>query len=250
MSSAAAGKLQQEWSKLQPEEVLSRAVRKFGISHLAFASSFGAEDQVIIDMICRHGLDIPVFTIDTGRLPQETYDLLDATRMHYGISMEVLFPERAPVEDMLQRFGANLFYDSVEKRRMCCRTRKVQPLERRLSSLDAWICGLRREQSVTRTGTGVVEWDEAFGLFKINPLAAFTEAEVFGYLLRHNVPSNALHRKGYPSIGCAPCTRAVEPGADIRSGRWWWEEAEHRECGLHVPNTNEKKSEHEPSRQA
>jgi phosphoadenosine phosphosulfate reductase len=233
MNREAVEKLNLELSGKTPQEILRRTVDFFGAPKTAFASSFGAEDQVITDILQKEALQVPVFTLDTGRLPQETYDVLDATRGRYGIEVEVLFPETGAVETMVTHHGPNLFYQSVELRRECCRVRKVQPLAKKLSTLTAWICGLRREQSVTRTAVAAVEWDGAFGLYKINPLAEVSEAWVWQYINEHAVPANALHDQGYPSIGCLPCTRAVKPGEDVRAGRWWWEIAEHRECGLH-----------------
>ncbi|TLU82430.1 MAG: phosphoadenylyl-sulfate reductase [Chlorobium sp.] len=233
MSRERARVLSGELSGKAPEEILRWAAAFFEPEACAFATSFGAEDQVITDLLEKEKLQIPLFTLDTGRLPQETYDLLDATRQRYGIQIEVLFPEAPEVQTMQTRYGANLFYQSIELRRECCRIRKVQPLSRKLSTLKGWICGLRREQSVTRTAIDPVEWDESFGLYKINPLAEMTETTLWEYILKHNVPVNALHDKGYPSIGCAPCTRAIKPGEDIRAGRWWWEIPEHKECGLH-----------------
>ncbi len=226
-------KLNQVLAGKPPETILRYASDLFGAESIAFASSFGAEDQVITDMIHREHLGIPVFTLDTGRLPEETYDLMAATGKQYEIGIEVLFPERAAVEAMVTENGPNLFYESIEKRKECCRVRKVEPLRRKLSSLKAWVCGLRREQSVTRTGVAPIEWDEAFGLYKINPLADVTEAWVWEYIRTNGVPYNTLHDHGYPSIGCAPCSRAILPGEDVRAGRWWWEQAVHRECGLH-----------------
>ncbi|NMW20879.1 MAG: phosphoadenylyl-sulfate reductase [Chlorobiaceae bacterium] len=233
MSREAVETLSLELAGKTPEEIIHRAVEFFDTASTALASSFGAEDQVITDILHKEKLQVPVFTLDTGRLPQESYDVLDATRKHYSIEVEVLFPETSAVEAMVRRHGANLFYESVELRRECCRIRKVQPLTRKLATLKAWICGLRREQSVTRTAVAPVEWDAAFGLYKINPLAEVSEAWVWDYIKKHSVPFNALHEQGYPSIGCAPCTRPIKPGEDIRAGRWWWEIAEHRECGLH-----------------
>jgi phosphoadenosine phosphosulfate reductase len=233
MSREIAEKLSNELSGKSPEEILRWAAGFFCAGECALASSLGAEDQVITDMLHQEKLPIPVFTLDTGRLPQETYDVLEATRKRYGIEVEVLVPETSPLEAMLMRYGPNLFYESVELRRECCRIRKVQPLKKKLLTLKAWICGLRREQSVTRTAIAPVEWDESFGLYKINPLAEVTEATVWEYIRKHNVPFNILHDQGYPSIGCAPCTRAIKPGEDVRAGRWWWEIPEHRECGLH-----------------
>ncbi len=233
MSREDAGRLSKELSGKSPEEILLWASDFFQAGESAFASSLGAEDQVITDMLMRERLPIPIFTLDTGRLPQESYDLLDATRKRYGIQIDVLFPEASQVEPMLLRHGSNLFYESVELRRECCRIRKVVPLAKKLSTLKGWICGLRREQSVTRTAIAPVEWDESFGLYKVNPLADMTEAALWEYIKSNNVPVNALHHRGYPSIGCAPCTRAINPGEDIRAGRWWWELPEHKECGLH-----------------
>ena len=233
MSRETVEKLSLELSGKTPDEIIRRAVEFFGAGSTALASSFGAEDQVITDILHHEKLHVPVFTLDTGRLPQETYDVLDATRNRYCINIEVLFPETSAVQALVTSYGANLFYESVELRRECCRIRKVQPLGKKLSILKAWICGLRREQSVTRTAVAPVEWDAAFGLYKINPLAEVSEAWVWDYIKNKSVPYNALHDRGYPSIGCAPCTRAVKPGEDIRAGRWWWEIAEHRECGLH-----------------
>jgi phosphoadenosine phosphosulfate reductase len=228
--------LNHEWAGKPPEAVLRLAAEAFGAKGIAFSTSLGAEDQVIADLLHREALQVPLFSLDTGRLPQETYDLLDETRRRYGTSIEVLFPETASVEKMVSLSGANLFYESIENRRECCRVRKVESLKRKLSTLDAWICGLRREQSVTRQGVDVIEWDESFGLVKVNPLADVSEAWVWEYIRKHDVPYNRLHDRGYPSIGCAPCTRAVKPGEDVRAGRWWWEQAEHRECGLHRHN--------------
>ncbi|MFW5769056.1 MAG: phosphoadenylyl-sulfate reductase, partial [Spirochaetota bacterium] len=177
--------------------------------------------------------EVPVFTLDTGRLFQETYDLIEETARKYGLEIEVLFPDRSEIESMVKEHGPNLFYYSVENRKLCCRLRKVHPLRRRLSELDAWICGLRREQSVTRTDIHPVEYDEANGLVKINPLVDWTEDRMHAYIREHSVPYNKLHDKGYPSIGCRPCTRAVKESEDVRAGRWWWENPESRECGLH-----------------
>jgi phosphoadenosine phosphosulfate reductase len=233
MSRQRVEQLNRELTGKSPEEILRSAVDFFGAASTALASSFGAEDQVITDMLHREKIPVTVFTLDTGRLHQETYDVYDATRKHYGIKIEALFPETLALEEMLALHGPNLFYESVEQRRECCRIRKVLPLTGKLSTLKAWICGLRREQSVTRTAIAPVEWDSAFGLYKINPLAEVSEAWVWDYIKTHDVPYNRLHDKGYPSIGCAPCTRAVQPGEDVRAGRWWWEIAEHRECGLH-----------------
>lgn len=219
----------------RPDEVLGLALQAFGPRKMALATSFGAEDQVLTDMISRMVDEKPgIFTLDTRRLPQETLDTMAATRARYGVEIEVLFPDPAAVEAMSAAHGPDLFYKSVELRKLCCGVRKVEPLRRKLGTLKAWICGLRRDQAVTRAAVSKVEWDEANGLVKINPLADWSEAEVWAYIRERQVPYNQLHDQGYPSIGCAPCTRAVKPGEDARAGRWWWESPEHKECGLHA----------------
>lgn len=234
MSLETVEKLRKALRGKSPEEIIHDTLNYFGIENIAFASSFGAEDQVITDMLFKANRDAKIFTLDTGRLPQQTYDVMDATRLRYGIKIEALFPENAAVEAMVLKHGPNLFYDSVDNRKKCCQVRKVAPLKKKLSTLNAWICGLRREQSVTRTGVEVIEWDDAFQLFKLNPLVDYSEQNVWDYIRKHTVPYNKLHNQGYPSIGCAPCTRPVKPGEDIRAGRWWWENPEHKECGLHI----------------
>ncbi len=229
----SVAKLQEEAAGKSAQELLALVLTRFG-SRIALASSFSAEDQVITDMICRAVRRPPVFTLDTGRLPQETYDVMEETRDRYGLEIEVLFPDSRLVGDMVARKGPNLFYRSVDDRKLCCHVRKVEPLRRRLQHLDAWICGLRTGQSPTREKVQRVQRDETFDLIKINPLADWTTEQVWDYITEHNVPYNRLHDMGYPSIGCAPCTRAVGPGDDIRAGRWWWEMPEHKECGLHA----------------
>ena len=172
-------------------------------------------------------------SIDTGRLFPETYQLIDKTNLTYNIKLEVFFPDYREVQRMIREEGINLFYNSIESRHRCCQIRKLEPLARAFQGLDVWICGLRREQSVTRQDMQVVEWDEMHQLIKVNPLISWTEQQVWDYIKMHSVPYNKLHDRGYPSIGCEPCTRAVQPGEDVRSGRWWWESPDHRECGLH-----------------
>lgn len=226
-------KLDESLENLRAEEVLKWAFRIFS-DRVAIASSFGTEDMVLIDMAAKLNPSVRIFTIDTGRLPQETYDLIEDTIKKYGISIEAYFPDTDKTERLLREHGPNLFYESVELRQLCCHVRKVEPLKRALRSLDAWICGLRREQSVTRKDVRKVEIDEANGgIVKINPLAEWSNDEVWEYIRNYGVPYNKLHDEGYPSIGCAPCTRAVAPGEDIRAGRWWWENPEDKECGLH-----------------
>lgn len=200
---------------------------------MALASSLSIEDQVITDMLFSMSKEAKIFTIDTGRLPDETYKLIDQTNKRYDTKIDVYFPNNTKVETMVKTKGINLFYDSVENRKECCGVRKLEPLKRALSNLDAWICGLRREQSITRTNVEMVEQDETNGLIKINPLIDWTEENVWDYIKKNNVPYNELYKKNYLSIGCAPCTRAVLTGENIRSGRWWWENPETKECGLH-----------------
>jgi phosphoadenosine phosphosulfate reductase len=214
------------------ESIIRRAWETFG-SSLVFATSLAAEDQVITDIIARNRWPIPFVTLDTGRLFPGTYDLLAETEKRYGIRIKVFFPESAKVEEMVAEKGINLFCNSIEDRKRCCRVRKLEPLQRALSPYRAWICGLRREQSVTRAAIQAVEDDTAHGRVKINPLAAWTEQEVWGTIAARQVPYHPLHDQGFPSIGCACCTRAVKRTEDVRSGRWWWEQPEHKECGLH-----------------
>jgi phosphoadenosine phosphosulfate reductase len=225
--------LAQRAGPMPAEDVLRLALDTYGRS-VALSSSFGAEDMVLIDMLMKIDPQARIFTLDTGRLPQETYNVIDATRTKYGANVEVFFPQADAVQDMVARHGMNLFYHSVENRKLCCGVRKMEPLRRALSSLDAWITGLRREQSVTRTSVHKIEWDEGNALVKVNPLVDWTHDAVWKYIREHNVPYNALHDRGYPSIGCGPCTRAVQPGEHERAGRWWWEHPESKECGLHL----------------
>lgn len=215
-----------------PEEVLRYFLTEYK-GAVGLASSLGIEDQVLTDMICRIDSSVRIFTLDTGRLFPETYSLIERTNMTYGIRIEVFFPDFRSVEKMVAEHGMNLFYESIEKRRLCCHVRKLEPLKRAFAGLKVWICGLRHEQSVTRTDNRLVEWDETNGLLKVNPLIDWTEQQTWDYIRRQSVPYNKLHDQGFPSIGCQPCTRAVKPGEDIRAGRWWWEDPAHKECGLH-----------------
>jgi len=200
----------------------------------AFATSLGAEDMVLLDLIARHAPGIGVFTLDTGRLHPETYELLAKVGERYRTKVKVFFPEGAAVERLVKINGINGFYDSIAQRKSCCEVRKVEPLRRALAGKHAWLTGLRREQSPTRTEVQVEEHDPVFGLTKFNPLLEWSHFEIWSYLRRNEVPYNALHDRGFPSIGCAPCTRAIAPGEHPRSGRWWWEDADSKECGLHV----------------
>lgn len=215
------------------EEIVAWGVETFG-NEVAFACSFGAEDMVLLDLLLKARADAPVFLLDTGRLHQETYDLVEHARRHYGRGFTVYAPQARLLEGLLTEYGPNSFYESVEARKACCRVRKVEPLARALEGMRAWLTGLRREQSVTRTALPIVEADEAHGgILQINPLAAWREEQVWSYVRAHGLPTNALHERGFPSVGCAPCTRAVQKGEDVRAGRWWWELPEHKECGLH-----------------
>jgi len=214
------------------QEILAYVIGNFKES-LAFSTSLGAEDQAITHMIAGIDPQIYIFTLDTGRLFPETYDLLQITQMRYKVLINVFFPDRREVEDMVNTKGINLFYESIENRKLCCNVRKIQPLKRALEGVDFWISGLRREQSVTREDISVAEWDDLNKKIKINPLINWKSADLWDYIKANNIPYNPLHDQGYPSIGCLPCTRAVEPGEDIRAGRWWWENPEMKECGLH-----------------
>jgi len=203
-------------------------------SPAAFANSLGAEDMVLTDLIVKGKLPIEIFSLDTGRLPLETYDLMAEVQKHYKLKLKVYFPQSEEVESFVRNHGINAFYESVTLRKACCYARKVEPLRRALAGKRAWITGMRAEQAATRGNLAVREYDEGNGLEKFNPLADWSEKEIWTYIKQNAVPYNALHDKFYPSIGCAPCTRAISLGEDIRSGRWWWESPESKECGLHV----------------
>ncbi len=217
-----------------PQTVIGWALEQFH-PRIALASSLQAEDMVILDIAWKINPGIRVFTLDTGRLHEETYATMERIREKYGVAIESYFPDREAVEALEREKGFYSFRRSVEERKLCCGIRKVEPLGRALQGLDAWITGLRREQAVTRTTVGKVEFDGGQGgTIKVNPLADWSGKQVWEYIRSHHVPYNALHDLGYPSIGCAPCTRAIKPGEDIRAGRWWWEIPEGKECGLHV----------------
>jgi phosphoadenosine phosphosulfate reductase len=217
-----------------PQDVLRWSLERFE-PRIALGTSFAAEGIVLIDMLTRLTSRVRVFTLDTGRLTPESYAVMDAVRDRYGLAIDIFFPRTEAVEAMTREEGVNLFYRSVESRKRCCGVRKVEPLARALAGLDAWITGLRREQAETRAGVHKVEIDEAHGgIAKVNPLADWRWTDVWSYIRAHDLPYNALHDLGYPSIGCAPCTRAVRPDEDHRAGRWWWEaEQSAKECGLH-----------------
>jgi phosphoadenosine phosphosulfate reductase len=226
-------KLQEKAKGLDAQGIIRLAYQEFG-RKLVFATSLGEEDQVITDLISQVTSDIDIFTLDTGRLFQETYDLLDKTQKRYPkLKFKIYYPNTQHVETMVQEKGINLFYESIENRKLCCNVRKVEPLRRALLNADAWMVGLRRQQAVTRATLEIFEWDDANSKIKVNPLADWSLEDVHKYIKEHNLDVNPLHSKGFLSIGCACCTRAIKPGEDIRAGRWWWEQPEQKECGLH-----------------
>jgi len=235
-------KIADEMEMKSAHNILKWAIDTYGL-RIGLASSFGAEDLVLIDMMVKINKEkTKVFTLDTGRLNQETYDVIDEIRRKYGIQIIVYFPEQNEVEQMVRIKGMNLMYESVENRKLCCEIRKVHPLNRALYNLDGWITGLRREQTIMRSDVKKIEIDYSHdNIVKVNPLADWTHEMVWDYIHKNNVPYNKLHDIGYPSIGCEPCTRAVNPKEDPRSGRWWWENAAHKECGLHWDPTKQYK---------
>ncbi|MBL3520158.1 phosphoadenylyl-sulfate reductase [Arcobacter lanthieri] len=213
------------------EEVVSYFVKNF--KNTALSSSLAAEDQVLTDILLKIDKNVSIFTLDTGRLHPETYDVMDATNLKYGIKIDVFFPKFEKVQELYQTQGINGHYESIENRKNCCNIRKLEPLKRALDGVEVWITGLRSSQSITRAAMPLVEWDSNFKVIKVNPLINWKEEDVWNYIKINKVPYNKLHDKGFPSIGCAPCTRAIKDGEDIRAGRWWWENPEHKECGLH-----------------
>jgi phosphoadenosine phosphosulfate reductase len=219
---------------LSAQEILTWALKNFA-PHISLACSFGApEGLVVLDLMHRIDPASRVFVLDTGRLHPATYELIERVRERYDKPVELVFPRAEDVSSMVQREGQNLFYDSVEKRQLCCRIRKVEPLERYLSGLDAWVTGLRRDQNVTRSDTPKVEIDGRRGIVKVNPIADWTREDVLAYAAEREIVTNRLHAEGYPSVGCAPCSRAIRAGEDARAGRWWWEQPDMKECGIHV----------------
>eukprot|EP01136_Pigoraptor_vietnamica_P019751 Opistho-1_new@67726 len=222
--------LKQALEGLSLTEGLSYMAENYG--KVVFSSSFGQEDQVITDAIFKNNFNIKVFTLDTGRLFQETYELMDTTKNKYGKEFETYFPNTAKVEALVKEKGFNSFYFSVENRKECCGIRKIEPLKRALAGAEIWITGLRSEQSENRSDMEIVEWDANNNVIKFNPLIHWTYEDVLAYIKENRVPDSPLHRKGFISIGCAPCTRAIQEGEHPRAGRWWWE-ASQKECGLH-----------------
>lgn len=223
----------EQFANAPAEEVLAYFAEEFR-GKICLSSSLGAEDQVLTHMLLEIDPAFRIFTLDTGRVFPETYDLIAEIRKRFGKDLEVFFPDARQVEPMVREKGINLFYESVENRKLCCHIRKIEPLKRALEGMQAWVTGIRKDQTLNRFNTRVVEWDDTFNLLKINPLFRWSEKKVWDYLREHQIPYNLLHDKGFPSIGCQPCTRAVAAGEDSRAGRWWWEDQGHKECGLHV----------------
>ena len=212
--------------------LLEKAVREY--SPVTFANSLGAEDMVLTDLISKYQPNIDMFSLDTGRLPQETYALMHTVRTLYAVPLVVYSPDAGDLEIYVAEHGVNGFYESVQNRKSCCHVRKVRPLRRALVGAGGWITGMRREQAVTREQLEAIGYDTDNGLWKFNPLLDWSSDDVWSYIKTNNVPYNKLHDEFYPSIGCAPCTRAVTAGEDVRAGRWWWEDPQYKECGLHV----------------
>jgi phosphoadenosine phosphosulfate reductase len=225
--------INKELESKNAHERLQTIISRYNTDRLVLATSFSAEDQVLLDMAVKINASIRIFTLDTGRQFQETYDVFDVTQKKYNVSIEVYAPERSEIELFTMKNGPNAMYYSIDLRKECCRIRKIVPLRKALSTADAWICGLRQEQSVTRFNCDPAEIDSANGIVKFSPLYDWTKEMVWEYIKKNSVPYNLLHDKNYPSIGCAPCTRAVKDGDDDRAGRWWWESVEQKECGLH-----------------
>ena len=232
MENNSIEKLNQQFASLSLEEAFE-TLSTLGFKNIAFSTSLGQEDQVLTDVIFKNNHPIKVFTLDTGRLFEQTYDVLDKTQKKYNKSISSFAPHNNELEALLDSKGPYSFYDSIENRKECCSIRKINPLQKALKGVDLWITGLRASQSNSRSTLSFFSYDDAFGLPKFNPLVNWTLEEVENYLEQNNVPQNSLHKKGFVSIGCEPCTRAVKPGEDIRSGRWWWEESK-KECGLHL----------------
>jgi len=214
-------------------KIINIAVEIFKAENITFASSLSLEDQVLTHIIREVCKDIEIFSIDTGRLFYEVYDTISKTENRYDFRYKIYFPNYVDIEKIVSEKGINLFYDSIENRKLCCRIRKIEPLKRALNGKKCWITGLTKYQNITRKNIELLEWDEINGLYKLNPLVNWSLEDVKEFIKKNNVPYNVLHDKGYPSIGCQPCTRAIMPGEDIRAGRWWWENPESRECGLH-----------------
>lgn len=230
--------LNEKFSNKTPQDILEWCIRELG-QNIALATSFQAQGMVLIDMLMKIDNKARIFTVDTGRLNQQTYDVLDAVRSKYNNKIEVLFPDRKEVEDMVNEHGMNLFYKGVENRLMCCQIRKTNPLNNYLKTVDGWITSIRREQTATRAEADKFEIDTLHGnILKVNPIVDWSEEKIWDYINTNKVPYNKLHDIGYPSIGCEPCTRAVKKGEDPRSGRWWWEIDAAKECGIHFDHNS------------
>jgi phosphoadenosine phosphosulfate reductase len=223
--------LELEQKAIAVRERLSGAVAEYG--RVAYSSSLGAESIVLTDIIWSHVPGIDIFTIDTGRLPEETYELLGRLQGRYKRTLRVVYPDSKALEELVSAQGINGFYNSLEARMACCRVRKVEPFKRAIAGYGAWVTGLRHEQSATRAQAKPVEWDDDNSLYKVSPILDWTEEQIWQYIRARKLPYNSLHDRQYPSIGCQPCTRAIQPGESRRAGRWWWEQPESRECGLH-----------------
>lgn len=227
-----AEQIELEQKAVTLKTVLQKVATEFAPA--CFASSLSAEDMVLTNLILKENINIEIFTLDTGRLPEETYQLMQRIQAHYGVNLTVYYPEEIPLQAWVNTHGINAFYESVALRQACCYLRKVAPLKRALAGKKAWITGMRSSQSVTRANLEAQVFDADNNMEKFNPLAAWETNEVWAYIQRQNVPYHALHAEFYPSIGCAPCTRAISVGEDLRAGRWWWEDQHNKECGLHV----------------
>jgi phosphoadenosine phosphosulfate reductase len=225
--------LNEQFKDSDPQKVLEYFISNYK-KEIAFASSMGAEDQIITHFLSQIDKSVRIFTLDTGRLFPETYSLISRTKSHFEINIEIFFPDTANIEKMVNSKGINLFYESIENRKLCCNIRKIEPLKRAFKGLKVWICGLRREQAVTRQNMQMVEWDNENQLIKINPLINWKEDDIWNFINKQGIPYNKLHDNGFPSIGCQPCTRSISKEEDVRAGRWWWENPETKECGLHA----------------
>jgi phosphoadenosine phosphosulfate reductase len=228
--------LEERLAELIPAQALAYLAERFP-GHTTFSTSFSFEDQLISHEILNNGLPVSIFTLDTGRLFPETYSVWNSTNNRYQTRIKAYYPNQEALEAFVQQTGPNSFYESVDNRKSCCGIRKVEPLKRALAGNKVWVTGLRAEHSAARHDLRQVEWDAANQLIKFHPLLHWTTAEVRAYIDRHNIPYNPLHDRGFVSIGCAPCTRAIRPGEDFRAGRWWWEESSKKECGLHENQT-------------
>ena len=224
--------INQQLTGASAESIIKTCVETFK-DKIIFASSLGLEDQAITHIIATNNLSVPIFTLDTGRLFYESYDLIEKTESKYKIKINTFSPDTEKIQSLVKEKGINMFYHSIENRKACCGARKIEPLQRALKGNNAWFCGLRKEQSITRKDLEIIEWDENNQIIKVNPLLNWTEEQLNEYIKTNRIPYNTLHDKGFPSIGCAPCTRAISEGEDVRAGRWWWESPDTKECGLH-----------------